>query len=174
MTRFYVKIPKNFVRLILQDEFWIVYISFVRIVKNSISCTVSSGSPCPPSRVLLLLLLLLLFLESFHTSISWCFFYCSLNDSKSYHVSRIFFNILADLNIAVVWMASILFLISDYDSFSPSSLGQFQVLHIWLYHSHSRVPQRFQVSGKVQVFVYLFLFFHFNPHCLPWRQNQLD
>ena len=33
MIRLYIKIPENFVRLNLQDGFWVVYIQLVRVVK---------------------------------------------------------------------------------------------------------------------------------------------
>ena len=33
MIRLYVKIPEEFVRLIIQDRCWVVHIAFVRMVK---------------------------------------------------------------------------------------------------------------------------------------------
>ena len=43
----YFKIPKNFVRLILQDD-----IPFVRLIKFQFFCAIPSGSPFPPNCVL--------------------------------------------------------------------------------------------------------------------------
>ena len=74
-----------------------------------------------------------------------------MGDSKPPHVSRTLLSILVDLNRAVVWMVLILLqifrslsLFSDYN---------------W-YHRDFHVPQLFQLSGKVQVFVNLFAIPH--------------
>ena len=56
VIRLYVKIPEEFVRVILQDRFWVVHILYVRTVKL---------------QFLAQLLLLLLLIRAFHTSISW-------------------------------------------------------------------------------------------------------
>ena len=52
------------------------------------------------------LLLIIVRLESFSRQRYRMVFHWSLSDSKSPHVSRILRSILADLNIAVVWLVS--------------------------------------------------------------------
>ena len=75
-------------------------------------------------------------------------FHWSLSYSKSSQDSRTLLNILADLNSAVIWMVSILPLISN-------SLSQLVSLS-------PSCSTTFQLSGKIQVFVQHFTFFHFH------------
>ena len=70
---------------------------------------------------------------------------------KSPWVSRTLQNILADFNSAVVWMVSILFLISI--SSSLAFVDCLMVIkHSW-YHCYLYVTQLFQLSSKVKVSV---------------------
>ena len=78
------------------------------------------------------------FLASFSLQHQLVVFHNILNKSKNPQVSRTRLSILANLNIAMIFMVSIL----------PLS-------------------QLFQPSGKIQVFVYLFIFFHFHSVVLP-------
>ena len=83
-------------------------------------------------------------------------FYRSLSDSKSPHVSRTFLSILVVLNNEVVWMVSILPLISNSSSLFflllgtvPSASTIIGIIITLMFH------------GFFQVFVYLFTFFYF-------------
>ena len=102
--------------------------------------------------------LLFHFLQVFLTSVIWGAFHWSLRDSKSSQVSRN----LADLNNALVWMVSILPLISSSSSlFLPSLCRLFQVHLVQLVLPS---PSCFTVffskfSAKTQIFLYIFFFF---------------
>ena len=81
-------------------------------------------------------------------------FYGGLNDRKHPMVSRTLLSILA-----VVSMVSILPLFSNCSShffFGGNSKGT----NFKWYHSHFHSPQLFQLPGKIQVFVNLFVFFY--------------
>ena len=67
----------------------------------------------------LLLSLLLYFMLVFHTISNWRYFHWSLCNRKSPQVSRTLLSILADFNSSVVWMVSILLLISSSSSLFP-------------------------------------------------------
>ena len=82
----------------------------------------------------------------------------SLSDSKSPQVPRTLLSILADLNNAVVWMISICPHISK--SFSPCTnplvtVPRAPITVNFIFHSF------FQFPSKVQVLIFLFIFFQF-------------
>ena len=80
-------------------------------------------------------------------------FYRSLNYFKFPKVSRTLVSILTYFSNAIVWIVSILPLIS-------SSSCHFFKLKSYYLNPHN--PQLFQFSGKVQIFVSLFAFFYFH------------
>ena len=86
-------------------------------------------------------------------------YHWNLSDSKFPQFSRSLLSILADLNNAVVWMASTRLLISKslYQFFSDCTKS---TNYNW-YHRHFHVPQFFQFSSKIQVLIFLFTFFQF-------------
>ena len=67
------------------------------------------------------------FIQVFHTSFNWWLFHWCLTESKSPQVSRTLLSILTDFNNAVVWIVSILPLISSSSNIFQSILGPFQV-----------------------------------------------
>ena len=88
----------------------------------------------------------------------------SLRDSKSPQVSRTLLSILADLNIAAVYMVSTRLLISK--SFNPCTNLMvtepkvpitIEITITFMFHGF------FQFSSKVKVLISLFAFFQFNP-----------
>ena len=82
---------------------------------------------------------------------------------KSTQLSRTLLSILADLNDAIVWMVSILPLISNSSSSFSTPLGPFQ-LHHNSYHRHSHVSQFF-FSSLVRSKYFRFLLFSLpGPH----------
>ena len=84
-----------------------------------------------------------------------------LSDSKFNQVSRSLLSILVDFNSAVVWMFSILPLISSFlQSLFQTSKDRSECTNDDWYHRHFHVPQFFQLSSKIQVIVYFssFLF----------------
>ena len=89
-------------------------------------------------------------------------FHWILCKSKSLQVSRTLLSILANLNNAVVWIISIIPLISNSSSLFPSILGPFQVRQLQMVSPLPHVLQLYLSSGKVKVYVYLFAFFYFN------------
>ena len=70
----------------------------------------------------------------------------------------------ADLNTAVVCMISVVPLVSNSPSLFYKLLGTFsEHANNYCYHSPPpHVPQLFQLSGKIEVFVYLPAFFPFH------------
>ena len=110
-----------------------------------------------PSKVQVLILLFGFFDHVFSHQ---CVFHSSLSDSKSPQVSRAPLSTLADLNNAMLWIVLFLHLISNsFRLFSkpfgivpnaPTTAGTTVIVHFS------------QISGKIQVFVYLFAFFHFH------------
>ena len=123
--------------VIFQDRWWVVHIPFVRMVKFK-------------------------FLRMAH-QLQLVVFHWSPIDRKSFQLSRTLQSFLAYFDNAVVWMVSIVALLFN------SAKSLFQVFrhrskrsnYNW-YQRHSHVPQLFQLSGKIQVFVYLFVFFYFH------------
>ena len=102
-------------------------------------------------------IIILLFFQVFHSNVSrW--FLTSLSDRKFLQVSRTILSILADLNNAVVWNISTRPLI--FMSSSPCTNPLMTVPRAPV-HRHFHVPQFFQFSGKVNVLIFLFVFFQF-------------
>ena len=105
-------------------------------------------------------------------------FHWSLSDCKFPLVSMIPLGIFANLNNAVVWMVSILPLISNSSSlfFLPFGDRYNHSNYNWNYR-HLHVPQHFffggGVSVKVQIFVSLFAFFYFHS-VICWNSNIYD
>ena len=95
--------------------------------------------------------------SEFFTHLWLVVFLWSLSDSKFPQISRTFLSILGDLNNAVVWMLSILPLISY--SFSPFSkpFGPFQAHQFDGYHRHPLVPHFFFFFSFLASFKYLFI-----------------
>ena len=83
-------------------------------------------------------------------------FHWSLSDSKSPQISS---TILADLNNAVVWTVSTCPLISK-SLYQPFGDCVERPNYNWCYRDF-HVPQFFQVSGRVLVFILLFAFLQF-------------
>ena len=103
----------------------------------------------------------------FWDGINVCFFYYyswwnfpsilhwNLNDSKSLQVSKTLFSIRVNLNNAVVWMVSAF-------PFNLHSSSMFlQVLRLQSVSPSPSCFTLFYLSNKVQVFVYIFVFFYF-------------
>ena len=108
MIHLYLKIPENFVHLILQDGFWVMYIPFVCMVKLKLLTQFQAYHLAHP-----VVSSLILFLRVFHVA---NVFYLSLSDSKSPEVSRTLLSVLANLNNAEVCMVSTRPLISKSGS----------------------------------------------------------
>ena len=79
-------------------------------------------------------------------------------------ISRILLSVLNYLNSSMFWMISIF----ATDLWFPQTLSHVNGDHFkgnsyynWYYH-HLNIPQLFQLSGKIQVFVCLFTFFYFH------------
>ena len=87
------------------------------------------------------------------------FFFWSLRDSKSLKVSRIFLSILADFNSAV---GSINLIFPLIFGFFFRFWDPFKCTNTNWYHCHFRLPQLFQLSGKIQEFICLFAFLKFS------------
>ena len=66
MICLHLKISEKFVRLVLHDRFWVLYIPFVRMVRFKLL----SGSPSPPSWVYSSYYNYFIHLRVFHTSVS--------------------------------------------------------------------------------------------------------
>ena len=119
-----------------------------------------------------LLLLLLLFHSTFfefsHKSyleiLHWI-----LSSNKFTQVSKILL-IIQSIK-AVVWLVTILPLISISTSFFRVFWDHSKCSNYNWYHCHLDVPQFFELSSKVQVFVYLFVLFLFSHCCPTQRQN---
>ena len=88
-------------------------------------------------------------------------FHWSLNDSKSPLVSRTLLSILANLNNIVVWMVSVLPMISNSFNLFSCLCRPFQSYQLQLVVPH--VPQLFFSLSKVGLFVFL-LFSSRGPH----------
>ena len=98
----------------------------------------------------------------FNISVSQWFFHWSLSDSKSPQVSRSLLSILSVFNNAVLWMVSTRPpTCKSYRPFNnplvtvpkaPITIGT---------NRHFQIPQLFQFSSKVLVFILLFTFFQF-------------
>ena len=96
MIRLYLKIPMNFMRLILKDVFWSVYILFGSIVK----CECLAQFPIT------------------HFLLSFFFFHWRLSVRKTPQVSWALLSTLADLYYVAVWIVSTFPLF--YKSSSPN------------------------------------------------------
>ena len=90
--------------------------AFKKLIKWRIS------SFLPVSRYCFIILYILL-LESLSHHLTLVVFHFSLSDNKSTPISKALLSILADLNHAVVWVVSILPLISNSSSFLSKYLG---------------------------------------------------
>ena len=79
-------------------------------------------------------------------------------------VLRTLVSLLTDLISALVWIVSSCLLISSFHSLFFQAFGDCSKgsNYNW-YHYH--LPQPFQLSGKVQVFIYLIAFFYFHSVC---------
>ena len=97
-----------------------------------------------------------LLLESFSRQLTLVVFHWNQNDSKSPLSFGTLLTILADLNNPVVWMVSILPLISNSSGLFPCPWRPFQT------DPHLHVPHFLKPAGKVQVLVYLFIFIFFH------------
>ena len=89
-------------------------------------------------------------------------FHWSLSVSKSTQVYRTLLRILADFSTAVVWMISILPMISNFPFHSSSLWGPFGAPQLWLVLTWTLHSSAFQFSGNDQVFFYLIAFFYFH------------
>ena len=114
--------------------------------------------------LLLLLLLLLLFLESFSPE--------RLSDNKSSQVSQTFLSILINFNNVVVWMVSTRPLISKSSSSCTNHLVTLLRAPIKIHTPVTFMFNSFcfQFSGKVDVFVSLFVFFQFYS-VVSWKSK---
>ena len=106
--------------------------------------------------------------QSHYSTLSQFFFFCSsfiwwLFSGVIVSLlgsARVFNLILAVLNSTVVWTVSILSLSFPQSLFRP--LGNIPRVRTIISHFHMSQP--FQVSGRVQMFIYHFPFFHFHFH----------
>ena len=81
------------------------------------------------------------------------------------------FRILADITNAVVWIVSILPLTSDSPvPFSDLGVRYKSTNYNW-YHRHNYVPKLFQLLGKIEVIVNLFILLYF--HSLIRRNGKI-
>ena len=115
------------------------------------------------SKVLLLLLLLVNSLLVFHISLTSDF---SLSDSKFLQVSRTLLSILADLKSVGIKITSILSQILSWSSLFSSRPR----LSITICTTVTFMLYRFQLSSKIQAFVYLLAFFYFQSMVF-WNDN---
>ena len=113
-----------------------------------------------------------LILQVFHTNSSCfllLFFNWTLSDSKSLQISRTLQSILADLNNAVVWIVSILPLTYSFLNLFPRPFGNIPMALITIGITVTFMCHSFFLpSGKIQVFVCLFAFFHFHS-TVHWK-----
>ena len=102
-------------------------------------------------------------------------FYRSLRYSKSSQVSRTLLSILADLNNVVVWMVSILPLISTSSSLFYKACGDHSKhTNYNCYHDHPHVPEFFVVLWQDPSTYLSFCFLLFSLCGLPDQQNPPD
>ena len=95
-------------------------------------------------------------------------FHWSLNDSKSPQVSRTILSILADLNCVVVCIVLIVTLISNSSNYLSIPVGTVPSASIIIGITVILMFHSFYFSNKVQVFISLFLLFHF-PSMVHWN-----
>ena len=105
-------------------------------------------------------LLLFAHMSFFTSALADGFFYRSLSDSKSPHVSRTFLGMLVDLNYAVVWMVSTRPVISKSSSpcinslvTVPRTIITIGIIVTFMFHSF------FKFLSSIEVLIPLFAFF---------------
>ena len=101
-------------------------------------------------------------LRIFHTRLSWWSFTRAWGIAKSPQFSRNFLSILADLKNVVVWMVSILSLISSSSKLFFSRLWRpLEAYQLQLSSASRSCSTAFLFSGKVLAFAYIFTSFIF-------------
>ena len=104
-----------------------------------------------------------LFFASFSHQIELLDFYGSLSDSKSPQVSRTFLSILVGLNNSVVWMVSILLLISNPFNFFSSLSEPFQVHQLRLVSLSLKCSTVLWQDPNIYLSHHFLLFFIWDP-----------
>ena len=172
MIRLYLKIPEQFVRLFLQDRWWVVDIPFVRMVK--LKFIAKCGLPCPSSHVLSHSYHYYYYSLEFSHQRKLMVFHWRVSDSKSPRVSRTLLSILAIFNNAVVWIVSTRPPTSKSSRpinnplvtvpKAPITIG---IIVTFMFHSFF-----FQFPSKVEVLISLFTFFQF--YSVVSRDSKVD
>ena len=101
-------------------------------------------------------------------------FHKNLSDSKFYHVSRHLLGILADLNNVVVCVRSILPQIFNSSSFFFKFLGTILRTSITISSPSCSTPFFLNITGKIPVFVYFFVYFHSFFFCVLMEHQNIQ